>query len=237
MRKNQPGRATADERYVALAVASRRRLLDALREAGTPLDVGQLASTVGLHVTTARFHLDVLERADLVTRLRETPTGPGRPRQLYQLREQAGAEPDRELLHVLSGMLDEVAGRSGAQVAEAAGQRWAEERVREPEDLPWEEAVRRLGVLFGQLGFGPSTVDTADGCQVRLAACPFREVARAHPAVVCGVHRGLLRGALSRWGLTSIAAETDLRPFVEPELCIADIPRPSSPEEGSSPTR
>jgi hypothetical protein len=53
--------------------------------------------------------------------------------------------------------------------------------------------------------------------------------------VVCTVHLGLLRGALRRFGVPPRQARlAGLRPFVEPELCVADIPlrprrRPGSP--------
>ena len=60
--------AAPGARYAALAVSSRRRLLEVLQSAEEPLDVGQLAAAVGLHGTTARVHLEVLERAGLVRR-------------------------------------------------------------------------------------------------------------------------------------------------------------------------
>ena len=37
---------------------SRSRVLAALQDAGRPLDVTEVARLVGLHVNTARFHLD-----------------------------------------------------------------------------------------------------------------------------------------------------------------------------------
>jgi len=60
--------AAPGARYAALAVSSRRRLLEVLQSAEEPLDVGQLAAAVGLRGTTARVHLEVLERAGLVRR-------------------------------------------------------------------------------------------------------------------------------------------------------------------------
>jgi predicted ArsR family transcriptional regulator len=50
--------------------------------------------------------------------------------------------------------------------------------------------------------------------------CPFRDLAEAHGRVVCGVHRGLIRGALAELGAPS---EVELRPFVEPSRCLAEI--------------
>jgi hypothetical protein len=46
-------------------------------------------------------------------------------------------------------------------------------------------------------------------------------LARARPDVVCGVHRGLLRGTLDALGEPD--AEVGLHPFVEPRVCHARI--------------
>ncbi len=58
------------------------------------------------------------------------------------------------------------------------------------------------------------------GPQISLHACPFRAVAREHPDVVCAIHLGLLRGSLERLGAR---VSSRLRPFVEPDLCVAEI--------------
>ena len=49
--------------HAALASPVRQQLLDLLRVSGTPTDAHQLAQNIGLHVTTVRFHLEVLRRA------------------------------------------------------------------------------------------------------------------------------------------------------------------------------
>ncbi|HEX6364904.1 MAG TPA: helix-turn-helix domain-containing protein, partial [Agromyces sp.] len=51
--------------HAALASAARRRVLDALTRSAVALDAQTVADQVGLHGTTARFHLDHLERAGL----------------------------------------------------------------------------------------------------------------------------------------------------------------------------
>jgi len=223
---------TAGARHAALAVLSRRRLLEVLRSASEPIDVAQLAAAVGLHVTTARFHLDLLERAGLVSRAVERAGRPGRPRQLYA----AAAAPEateghRQLAEVLAGVLA-ADPDNGPQWAEQAGRRWAGEQVPAGDGLSWDEGTRRVGDLFDRLGFAPRLVDDAEHRHLELDACPFRDVARAYPRVVCSVHLGLLRGALHRLGIPT-AAEAGLRPFVEPELCIADVSMPRPGEEAA----
>jgi len=219
---------TAGAQHVALAVVSRRRLLELLQATDEQLDVVALAAAVGLHVTTARFHLDVLERSGLVRRAVERVGRRGRPRQLYS----AAVMPEvsagyRQLAAVLVGGLTADL-EHGPQRAELAGRRWAEEALPPGEGLSWEEGTRRVDELFDRLGFAPRLVDDGQYRHLELDGCPFRDLARADPRIVCTVHLGLLRGALHQLRLPGAAQGAGLRPFVGPELCIADIPRPSS---------
>ncbi|RBY84928.1 metalloregulator ArsR/SmtB family transcription factor [Blastococcus sp. TF02A-30] len=231
----------ADERrHAALAVRSRRQLLEALRSAGRPAAVGELAAATGLHVTTARTHLRVLEAAGLVVRALEEPVGPGRPRYVYaSLTGGAAGEGHRQLAEVLAGALD-AGGEKGRRRAEKAGRQWAEGEVPAGAAHSWEQAAAGLDELFGRLGFAPRRADADPGrLRIALDRCPFRDVARAHPQVVCAVHLGLMRGALARMGMPEVAASAALQPFVTPERCVAEISRsrPASDDtRGDSPS-
>jgi len=231
------GESTPGARYAALAVVSRRQLLDVLQSAGEPLDVAVLAAAVGLHVTTARFHLDVLERAGLVRRATARDSRPGRPRMLYVATAAADVdEGNRQLADVLVAALA-ADPRTGRPWAERAGRRWADNQVPAAEGQSWEEGTRQVSDLFGQLGFAPRVVDDSQQRHLELDACPFRDLARVYPDVVCSLHLGLLRGSLSRLRVP-LAEQAGLRPFVGSELCIADISHPPASEEaqgGSSP--
>ena len=225
--------ATSDARHAALAVPSRRRLLEVLRRGGKPLDVTDLAAAVGLHVTTARSHLELLERAGLVHRAADRAGRPGRPRQLYAAAAQpVVGEGHRQLAGVLAAAVagDDDGGRGRA---ERAGERWAEEQVPAGTVQSWDAATRGVGELFDRLGFAPQLVDDGRHRRLELYGCPFRDTARAYPDVVCGMHLGLLRGALTRLG--GSADGVGLRAFVAPELCIADVPSPPRWEEEPCP--
>jgi len=225
--RSPAGVADPDRPYVALGVRSRRRLLDVLRAAGVPLGAAQLADAVGLHVTTVRAHLRVLEAAGLVVPTDRQPTGPGRPGRFYAPTAGAGrSDAHRELAEMLAGALD-AGGAQGRRGAEQAGRRWADREVPDTRSLPWDEAVEAVGEVFGRVGFAPRRLG-AEGYRVALEHCPFRDVARAHPEVVCALHLGLLRGALSRLGLPEVAESAQLHPFVAPELCVAEIPTPAA---------
>ncbi len=228
------GGQVPDVRHTALAVVSRRRLLEVLRSASGPMDVAALASAVDLHVTTARFHLELLERAGLVGRAVERVGRPGRPRQLYVITGASEAtEGHRQLAEVLAGVLAADTDH-GEPWAERAGRLWAERQVPVAAGLSWDEGTRRVGEVFDRLGFAPRLVDDDQGRHLALDGCPFRDLARAHPQVVCTVHAGLLRGALGRLGVSS-AEDAGLRPFVEPELCVADVPTARDGEDERCP--
>lgn len=213
--------------YAARAAPARRRLLALLEQDAQ--DAHQLAAATGLHVTTVRFHLQILEGAGLVES-RPDPRGrAGRPRTVYsaagdadphsRLRRDLAAY--EELTATLAAHLDDSA-RRRAERAEQAGASWSVRLA--PGGQPAADAAdaaRRVHQLCLDLGFDPQLVADRDGWRIPLRACPFRSVARAHPEVVCGVHLGLIRGTLVEAGFPQLGAE--LVPFVEPELCVAHV--------------
>ncbi|WP_066904767.1 helix-turn-helix transcriptional regulator [Millisia brevis] len=216
----------------ALTSRARREVLDALRASPVPLDAAAVADTLGLHVTTARFHLDHLVDAGLAGRATGNEKRRGRPRILYSpiayspAIDHRGSDsrgfdsPEHEARDQLLDLL--IAGLAdtsdGPARAIRAGRRWVD-GFTAVVDHSADAGARLLGVL-DRLGFDP-LVDEHD---IRLRACPFRASARAHPEVVCSVHQGLVE-QLSDTTVT-------LLPFVEPELCLirldsADDPQPT----------
>lgn len=236
--------------YGALAVASRVRLLDALRASERPLDARELAAACGLHVSTVRFHLEVLSKAGLVCSHSESPGTRGRPRLLYgpaSVGDTGG--PKQTGYQVLATVLAAHWAKTPAQRAqraERAGWAMAREQGLRPRSSPKltaEESVAQISALFAELGFEPELAREGQDLQIRLHACPFRAVAQEHPEVVCSMHLGLLRGALAELGAPATARS--LRPFVEPHLCVAhitpviesapDADSPQSPNAANSP--
>lgn len=222
MRSNDP--VARHRTHGALAVPSRVRLLDRLRAADVPLTAQELAASCGLHVTTVRFHLDVLTGAGLVHARTAAAGRRGRPRMLYH---PATAEEAPVGYELLAGVLaahwpGTPAERS--RRAERAGRAAAaahDVRTSEQPALSTEEALARISGVFAELGFEPDVVPDGDGARIRLHRCPFRAVAVEHPEVVCSLHLGLLRGLLAGTGAS--AAVTGLEPFVGPHLCVAHV--------------
>ncbi|WP_228813304.1 helix-turn-helix transcriptional regulator [Nocardia otitidiscaviarum] len=201
----------------------RRRLLAILRGASEPLDAQELARVTGQHVTTVRFHLDVLTRESLVRQFQQPPRGRGRPRIGYTAVQRSVGY--QELAQVLADQLG-TDPRRRSDAAVAAGRVWGAkmESVDQPVET-LDDAKDLTITLASELGFAPErdpASETDQQALVRLTACPLRELARTHSEVVCGVHQGLMREVLDRNGARD-HVQVRLHPFVEPELCVARL--------------
>ena len=88
--------------------------------------------------------------------------------------------------------------------------------------LSAEESARELTAFLSSAGFQPQQVANGSGpVRIVLRACPFREVATAYRRVVCGVHRGIIRGALLELGgALEVGA---MRPSPEQGSCSIDL--------------
>ncbi len=206
------------------AVGTRRgEVLARLREAIGPLSVAEVAECTGLHVNTARFHLDGLVGDGLAERTVEGRDTPGRPRILYTARAQdAGPRSFGLLAEMLTGLVASLDGAGPAAVE--AGRAWGRHLVERPapsQRIDAEEATARLLRVLDAIGFQPDARADGEGFEVRLHHCPFRDVAERHTDVVCAIHLGLMQGALAE-ARAPLDAET-LEPFVTPNLCVARL--------------
>lgn len=229
----------SEDYHAALASTSRRQILDALVASTQPLDAAVVAGGLGLHVTTARFHLDQLTDAGLVRRRPSTERRRGRPRMLYS---PAGAAHDTDAREQLIEVLAATLAREDHPTDEAtsAGRRWADTFDAPAPDDPVSGLVR----VLDQIGFDPEPA--ADASTIALRACPFRSAAREHPEVVCSVHRGLVQRLLENGagdraenGADNRSADrpgggpgdagptAQLLPFVEPDLCLITLDQPA----------
>lgn len=226
------GRSTSPQvrRHRALASPVRTRLLDVLREE-PDLDAGVLSAKLGLHINTIRTHLNVLEEAGLVMPVAEERDRPGRPRLLYRVSEDA---PDgspvaddrgyRFLAEILASYLGATT-EDTATAAEQAGAAWGSFVVDKPAPfaaLASSEGLERLVAMLDEFGFAPElNEEDPESPELLLRRCPFLDVAREHPDVVCSVHLGLMRGALDELGV-EVRAD-DLIPWAQPDGCVAHL--------------
>jgi predicted ArsR family transcriptional regulator len=213
----------------ALADPHRVRIVEALGAAAGGLDVRTLARRLALHENTVRWHLGLLADAGLVESSPAANGRPGRPRMLYVLRPEAqhaaGRDEHRLLATILTGTVAELP--DGEQRAEEAGRAWGRYLVRRPSPLERvtdELAVDEVTRLLDEEGFAAE----AHGREIHMRRCPFHELAETNPGVVCGVHRGLISGALEE--LESRLGVDGLDVFVQPDLCVARLGERELPE-------
>jgi predicted ArsR family transcriptional regulator len=203
---------------------SRAAVLDAVQASQTPLTLADLTSATELHANTLREHLEALISRGLVRRVRSAPSGRGRPAWLYEATtpavDRAGSEY-AGLAATLAAHLHRTSADPRAD-AVAAGRSWGHELARKagpPEGTGDAAARRKLVALLDDVGFCPEADERAT--TVRLTRCPLLETAKEYPDVVCGVHLGIVRGALEEYGADD--SRTDLEPFSEPGACRLEL--------------
>jgi len=229
------GRVVAVSAPQGGAPLSPRRLsvLDAVRDAGAPVGITELAERLGVHPNTVRFHLDALVAQGRVERTVEQPSGPGRPRTVHTVRQgmdRGGARHYRLLARMLVSRLAST-GPADQAAAEAtdAGRAWGRDLVERfpPSHRPTaRESVERVAAMLDDLGFAPRLDGDGDGdadgpAAIRLRHCPFLELAEEYGRVVCPLHLGLMQGAFAELG-APVAAHR-LEPFAEPDTCVAHL--------------
>ena len=79
--------------------------------------------------------------------------------------------------------------------------------------------------MLDERGFEPRV----DGLEVTMSRCPFADLARESPAVVCSMHRGLVEGVLAEAGSTLAVDELE---FPAPGVCVLRLR-----EEAGAPDR
>lgn len=188
----------ADERFLARSRAlgdpTRYAIYRELARRETPVTVAALTDTFSLNHTTIRRHLAKLCDAALVEEVRDAPRGPGRPRLLYRLTEDAATTwNDEGPYERLSLLLLEVAttGASALEVGREAGRRVAL-------DPTTDDPLTAMTAAMTAQGFAPHTSPHGEETELVLEHCPFAAAAEVNPEVVCALHRGMLEGLASK---------------------------------------
>jgi predicted ArsR family transcriptional regulator len=199
-------------------------VLEALRSATEPATLATLGERTGLHQNTLREHLEALVARGLARRMRAAPSGRGRPAWLYEATDPDLGVAGSEYAGLAATLAAHIHRTSNdpREDAVAAGHAWGRELARKagPPDAPGSAAARRKVVaLLDDVGFAPQTDDRAT--TAHLTRCPLLETAKEYPDVVCGVHLGIVRGALDEYGADS--SRIDLQPFAEPGACRLEL--------------
>jgi predicted ArsR family transcriptional regulator len=230
-------------------------MLELVRRADGGLTAAEVVEATGLHASTVRAHLDQLTESGLLTRQRSGDGSPGRPAWRYRAVPQTagssgsdrvggadGAEhadrPYRELAAALVGHLARDADDPHA-AGVRAGRDWGRALAAPlnrsgPRTAPLDGLVK----VLDQLGFSPRLAKGRGlgAAVVQLRSCPFLDLAMTNPDVVCGVHQGVIGGALGALGAS--AADVELQPFAAPGACLVRVrtgpATPTRPRRGQS---
>lgn len=198
----------------ALGDDTRYQIYTWLSEHESPATISEIADSFDLHPNTVRPHLDRLRDSGLVELDASSQGSVGRPQHRYRavetdLEVHSGAESSSVFVRMLADLCIEAHAtpEQACDVGRNAGHELAEM-------CPGSANV--LEVQMDQLGFDPTEDD--GGCIV-FTNCPFRELAQAHPELICRLHEGLVRGIVEVGG-GHIEEFHDVQRTTEPCMAI-----------------
>jgi predicted ArsR family transcriptional regulator len=225
-----------------LADELRQRLYRFVAAQLGPVTRDEAAAAVGISRKLAAFHLDKLTAAGLLEATTPDPAsrrpGPGRAPKAYRpaAAEVAVSVPQRryELLGEL--LAQAIVADGPASTTRHTAQQLARERgvalgervraERRLGRLGPERALTVIGELLGACGYTPAR--TATQRQLVLRNCPFRQLARRAPELVCGLNQEFLAGLLA--GLRSRRVDAVLQPDLaaDPTRCCVVLQEATS---------
>lgn len=187
-----------------------REVLSTLQTFPEGARAADVAQALGMHVNTARGHLDELVAQDAVRVITAPAQGRGRPSLIFQVRipdSRAIAEEYVTLIEVLASMVADKDSLSEAdwEKARSIGMRWA--RAMQDNGVDLNEDNHLIGPLFRRLrdmGFDPTVAPhevpakgaarpMQDNENIDLNACPFTTSGMQPSRFICAVHDGFLQ--------------------------------------------
>jgi predicted ArsR family transcriptional regulator len=197
-----------------------------LARSPSPLATADIARSLDLHPNTVRPHLERMREVGLLEQRLDTRGGVGRPQHLYSLAPDApslGLEPPvfPRLARMMLRLVD-VSSPAVDEVVEAGREQGRIDASR------WPRAMRGADALAAELatlGFDPEAVADDDVVTIGFMHCPFRELAEAHPAIVCGLHQGMVEGFVEQRPGCRVAAFRSLIDREHP--CQVDLVAPT----------
>lgn len=208
--------------FRALGDRTRYAIYSEVASSSVPLSTSDIAEVLDLHPNTVRPHLERLREAGLLEVESASQGSVGRPQHRYMLTADApslGLEPPAYPL--LADLLAQLAAELGPRDDDVAevGRSWGRHEAESFDEADEETGdtsgdtgasedspcVAALVAELAELGFDPTT-DCADSrTTVSFTRCPYRELAEAHPELVCCLHRGIVEGIVERVGGAAVA--------------------------------
>ena len=204
-------RASVQRQARALGDPTRYSLFEWIGSRAEPVSIIDLLEEFQLNHTTIRQHLAQLVEAELIVESRAAPTGPGRPRRLYQVDPAArgGWTHDGPYERLSLLLLDVLrTNQSARDVGRSAG------RSTEISHRPGRRAIDAMADEVAREGFAPRVTQHAGHTEMELTNCPFLDAAEVDPGTVCELHRGLAEGlaeAISGVSVTGLVPHSPQR--------------------------
>jgi predicted ArsR family transcriptional regulator len=201
--------------FRALGDRTRYAIYSEVASAPGPLSTSDIAEILDLHPNTVRPHLERLREVGLLEVESTSQGSVGRPQHRYALTDGApslGLEPPA--YPILADLLAQLASELGPRDDDVAevGRSWGRHEAdvigdggADPGNAKDSPCVAALMAELAELGFDPSTSCADGGTTVSFTRCPYRELAEAHPELVCCLHRGIVEGIVERVGGASVA--------------------------------
>lgn len=196
-----------------------------LARSARPLTTADVAETLDLHPNTVRPHLDRMRDLGLVEVSTEATGAVGRPQHRYVLSSDApslGLEPP--VFPMFTRMLLSAAAGAGLDPDDLveAGREQGRIDGRRTTRQPPSDTVDALERQLGELGFDPMRAEEGTEVSIAFTHCPFRELAEAHPDLVCSLHRGMVEGFVACGDSASVSR---FHPLVDRTPCRVDLVR------------
>ena len=187
--------AELERTIAAVADPTRRGILLGFLHDATPRTVDEVAESAGVHRTVAFGHLERLAGLGYLVKSKRRGRL-GKPAALYSpsvgvLSVQLPARQHLLLGTLLAAGLEGL-GEHGQELARSAGLGLGA-RLGPPPGATVAEALEPLQALGGDY--------RTQGTRIVAGTCIFREACVEAPAVVCGLHAGILEGALRGAGI------------------------------------
>ncbi len=170
-----------------------------MRAADAPLDTATLARLLDRHPNGVRVQLQRLERSGLARR-RPARGAVGRPRDLWLLTPRGVAAADLpEIGWTIARSLTRAIPATAPRLreVETAGAEMGRELAAQLGPAPASGGDDPFGAALEALGFAPRRADDGPTARYALMTCPYAATVRENPAVVCTMHRGIVRGVLA----------------------------------------
>ncbi|MBK5231161.1 MAG: helix-turn-helix domain-containing protein [Thermoleophilia bacterium] len=173
---------------------TRARIFTLLAELRRPAGTEELARQLGLHPNGVRIHLERMQSAGLLERRRERQAR-GRPRDSWSISTNAlpGGDPPTAYSDLGRWLVRAITATDISEAdVEEAGMRIGRDMAPVDGD---GQAEQQLFDVLSALGFQPEReVNGLHELTYCLGNCPYRDVVRERQSLVCGLHKGMIRG-------------------------------------------